>query len=374
MRRILPVVLLVVIAGAYLGYRRYLSHRPFEWAGTIEARAVTVGSRTGGRIKQVLVREGDHVQAGQPLVILEPADLEAQRAMAASQLEQMQAAYDKLLHGARPEEIAQANARATQANAALAQTRKGARGEEVAAAEARLAQAQALVDKAQLDADRAHRLLDSQAIPKAEADSADTALKTAKAQRDAQARIVDELRAGSREEEKAQAAARAQEAKAAADLVQAGARVEDLRAAQAQVLAAKARMDQLDVMIGELTIKAPANAIIESLDLRPGDILAPNAPAATLLEADQLYLRIYVPETQLGHIHVGDQVPVSVDSYDRTFKATVEHINAKGEYSPRNLQTADERANQVFAVRLDLIEGKDQLRAGMAASVKVPRD
>jgi HlyD family secretion protein len=374
MRRILPVVLLVVIGAAYFGYKRYLAHRPFEWAGTIEARAVTVGSRAGGRIKQVLVHEGDRVQAGQPLVVLEPGDLEAQRAMAAAQLDQAQAAYDKLQAGARPEEIAQANARATQASAALAETRKGARTEEIAAAEARLAQAQAQVDKAQLDADRAHKLVASQAIAKAEADAADTALKTAKAQRDAQAHVVDELRSGARPEEKAQAAARAQEAKAASQLVQAGARVEDLRAGQAMVAAAKARVEQLEVLIGELTIKAPAASVVESLDLRPGDILAPNAPAATLLEADQLYLRIYVPETQLGHIHVGDQIPVSVDSFDRTFKATVEHINSKGEYSPRNLQTADERANQVFAVRVNLIEGKDQLRAGMAATVKVPRE
>jgi multidrug resistance efflux pump len=374
MRRIVPVVLLVVIAAAYFGYKRYLAHRPFEWAGTIEARDVTVGSRAGGRIKQVLVREGDRVQAGQPLVVLEPGDLEAQRAMAAAQLDQAQATYDKLQAGARPEEIAQANARATQASAALAETRKGARTEEIAAAEARLAQAQAQLDNAQLEADRGHKLLASQAIAKAEADQLDTALKSAKAQRDAQAKVVDELKAGSRVEEKAQAAARVTEAKAAAQLVQAGARVEDLRAGQALVAAAKARVEQLDVLINELTIKAPAASVVESLDLRPGDILAPNAPAATLLEADQLYLRIYVPETQLGHIHVGDQIPVSVDSFDRTFKATVEHINNKGEYSPRNLQTADERANQVFAVRVNLIEGKDQLRAGMAATVKVPRD
>jgi HlyD family secretion protein len=367
MRRFLPLLLLAVIGAAYFGYTRYLSHRPFEWAGTVEVRDVKVGSRTGGRIKQVLVREGDKVAAGQPLVLLEPGDLEAQRAMAAAQLEQAQAALEKLQHGARPEEIAQANARAAQANAALAQTKKGSRSEEIGAAEDRLAQAQAQVDKAQLDADRAHQLLASQAIAKSEADAADTALRSAKAQRDAQAHITDELKAGARAEEKAQAAARATEASAAAQLVQAGARVEDLRAAQAQVEAAKARVDQLDVLIGELTIKSPAAATVEALDLRPGDLLAPNAPAATLLETDQMFLRIYVPETQLGHVHVGDVVPVKVDSFDRTFKATVEHINQKGEYSPRNLQTADERANQVFAVRIELI-------AGMAATVKVPRD
>lgn len=374
MRRLIPVVLLVLIGAAYFAYRRYLAHRPFEWAGTVETRAVTVASRTGGRVKQVLVREGDQVQPNQPLVVLEAGDLEAQRTIAQAQLEQAKAALDKLEKGARPEEIAQAKARAAQANAALEQTQRGTRREEVAAAQARLASAQAAVDKAQLDADRARRLVAAEAIPKAEGDAADTALRTAKAQRDAQKEIVEQLRTGARVEEKEQAAARAREAQAAANLVIAGPRVEDLRAAAAQVEVAQGRLDQLAVMIDELTIRAPAAARIESLELRPGDVLAPNAPAATLLEADQLYVRIYVPETQIGHIKVGEIVPIAVDSFpDRTFKAKVEHINERGEYLPRNLQSADERADQVFAVRVGILEGKDELRAGMAAIARVPK-
>src|SRR6185503_6652043 len=97
----------------------------------------------------------------------------------------------------------------------------------------------------------------SEAVPKAEADAADTALRTAKAQRDAQQKMLDQLRAGARVEEKAQAAARAQEAQAAANLVIAGPRVEDMRAAAAQVTAAQARVEQLDIMIEELTVRAP---------------------------------------------------------------------------------------------------------------------
>src|SRR5262249_47789437 len=157
----------------------------------------------------------------------------------------------------------------------------------------------------QLDLDRARRLLATQAIAKAEEDTAETNLKSAKAQRDALQKVLDELKHGSRVEEKEQAAARAKEADAAAKLVIAGARVEDLRAADAQVQAAKARIEQLDVMIGELQIKSPAPARVESLDLRPGDILAPNAPAATLLEEGQLFVRIYVPETEIGRVKVG---------------------------------------------------------------------
>ena len=85
-------------------------------------------------------------------------------------------------------------------------------------------------------------------------------------------------------------------------------------------------------------------------------------------------MRIYVPETHLGHIQPGLKVPVTVDSFpDKAFVGIVEHINSVGEYSPRNLQTADERADQVFAARVGLRDGKDQLRAGMAAFIKVPK-
>ncbi|MCX5746860.1 MAG: hypothetical protein NT062_30685, partial [Proteobacteria bacterium] len=138
MKRLIPLLLLVVIAGAYIGYRRWLSTRPFEWAGTIEVRAVTVGSRVGGRVKKVLVAEGERVAASAPLVELEHGDLDAQRTIAAAQVDQAKAALDKLTKGARPEEIAQAEARQSQATAALDATRRGSRPEEIAAAAARV--------------------------------------------------------------------------------------------------------------------------------------------------------------------------------------------------------------------------------------------
>ena len=92
------------------------------------------------------------------------------------------------------------------------------------------------------------------------------------------------------------------------------------------------------------------------------------------VESDQLFVRIYIPETQLGHIKVGQEVPVAVDSFaGRTFRGHVEKINDVGEFSPRNLQTADERADQVFATRIGVRGGKEDLRAGMAAIIQVPK-
>jgi HlyD family secretion protein len=373
-RRFIPLVIAAAIAAGYGGYNLYQRTRPYEWSGTVEARTITVGSRTGGRVKEVLVREGDKVTAGQPLVVLEMGDLSAQRLMAAGALEEAQATLDKTVKGARPEEIEAAKARAATAGSALEESKAGARSEEIAGANARLVQAQVAADKAQIDADRAHKLVASQAISQAEADNYDAALKGAIAQRDSLQQALDQLKNGVRSEEISQARTRAIEAQASMKLVEAGSRIEDIKAAQGAVDAAKGRLDSMDVMIQELTIVSPNAARVEALDLRPGDILAPSAAAATLLEDDQLYVRIYVPETRIGMMHIGAEVPISVDSFPgRTFKGVVEHINTVGEYSPRNLQTADERADQVFATRVGVRQGIDELRAGMAAFITVPK-
>lgn len=374
-RRIpIPVILLVLIAGAYGSYRYYLSRQPFEWSGTVEARVVYLGSRIGGRIKEVKVKEGDEVTAGQELIVLEPGDLPAQRLAALGLLEQMQANLQKLEAGARPEELDQARANALTAGAALQEARAGARQEQIVAARARLAQAQVAVDKGVLDQKRTRDLLATKAISQAEADNADSALNSATALRDAAKASLDELEHGTRKEDIAQASARAMQAQASSKLVQAGARVEDLRAAKGAVDGAQGRLDQIDASIKELSITASVAGRVESLDLRPGTIIAPASTAATIIEKGQLYVRIYVPETQLGRIHIGDNVPISVDSFaKRTFNGKVEHINSVGEYTPRNLQTADERANQVFATRVGIVEGETELRAGMAAFIRVPK-
>jgi len=368
------LVLAGVLALSYGGYRLYLERKPYEWSGTVEARTITVGSRAGGRVKEVLVREGDRVVAGQPLITLEAGDFPAQLAQAQAQLTEWQANLEKLQHGARPEEVAEARARALTAKAALDQAVAGSRPEEVAQAEARLAVQAIAVEKAQRDADRTHQLAQTGAVSQAEVDNADTELKGAIALRDALKHQLDELKNGSRRTEVAQAAAREMEQSASAKLVAAGTRAEDLKAAQAEVDGAQGRVDQIKNMIDELTIKSPLPSRVEALDLRPGDILGANAPAAVLLEEKELYVRIYVPETLLGKIQIGQNVPISVDSFPKqTFQGVVEHINAVGEYSPRNLQTADERADQVFATRVGLRSGFEQLRAGMAAFIQVPK-
>jgi HlyD family secretion protein len=373
-RFVVPVLL---VAGVlWYGWHRWrLAHAPFQWSGTVETRTISLGSRAGGRVHQVMVKEGDRVARGDAVVVLEPGDWPSQLQQAEAQRAIAEATLDKLKAGARPEEIAAAKARADSAQAMLQETTAGARSEEVATAQARLDAQQVAVDKASKDAERLHKLAGAGAAVPADVDNADLAVKAALAQRDALAHQLDELKHGSRREQVAQATARAAEQRASAQLVTAGSRVEDIRVAEAQVKAAQGKVDQIKTMVDELTIRAPAAARIEALDLRPGDLLAPSATAVTLVEDDQLYVRIYVPETELGHIRVGMTVQIRVDSFPKeTFPGVVQHINSVGEYSPRNLQTSDERADQMFATRIGLGERADRLRAGMAATIEVPRD
>lgn len=374
LRRVIPAAGAAILILGFLGYRWYASRQPYEWSGTVEARTISVGSRAGGRIKEIFVHEGDRVEPGQPLLALEPGDWMAQKLAAEGQLRQAKANLDKLLHGARPEEIDEAWARYRTAAAALAQARAGSRREQIAAAKARLNAAQVTVDKAQLDATRTQTLFSDGAASRADLDNAEAQLKSAIAQREAQKEVLEELKNGTRREELEQAQAKAREAAASAALVKTGARIEDIEAAQGQVDGAQGKLDQILAMIDELTIRAPRAARVETLDLRPGDLLAPNATAAKLVEDDQLYVRIYVPETLIGQIRVGQEVPIFVDSFPKkAFQGVVERINSVGEYSPRNLQTADERADQVFGTRIGIRTGRDHLRAGMAAFIRVPR-
>jgi len=371
--KVLPILLTAGLL-SYGGYRLYLERKPYEWSGTVEARTISVGSRVGGRIAKVLVREGDVLAPGQALLELEPGDLPAQLLQANAQQMSAQAVLDKLRKGARPEELEQARACSLTARAALQQAVAGARPEQVQAAEARLAAQEIAVQKAKADAAREHQLDESGAAARADLENADLAVGQATAQRDALKNQLDELKNGSRLEEVAQARAREMEQVASMKLVAAGTRAEDLRVAEAAVESARGKVQQIQTMLDELSVRAPLRARVEALDLRPGDILAPNATAAVLLEEKELYVRIYVPETLLGRLRVGQAVPISVDSFPgRAFRGVVKHINDVGEYSPRNLQTADERADQVFATRVELEEGFDQLRAGMAAFIRVPK-
>jgi RND family efflux transporter MFP subunit len=143
----------------------------------------------------------------------------------------------------------------------------------------------------------------------------------------------------------------------------------ELKNATAQKDLRQHELEQIVDQIGELKIAAPVDGVVEAVDLRPGDIIAPNAPVLSVFDTSQLWVRAYVPENHLD-IKVGQKVPVMLDSFPgRKFQAHISFIARQGEFTPDNIQTPDERSKQVFRIKVTLDEGLDVLRPGMAADV-----
>jgi HlyD family secretion protein len=148
-----------------------------------------------------------------------------------------------------------------------------------------------------------------------------------------------------------------------------------LEAAQMKINQARAQLADIDAQLKEMQVLAPGESILEVLNVKVGDILVPpfNQEVATLLLPQHLWVRVYVPEPWLGLIKIGDQVRVRVDSFPgKDFPGVIEQVNRQAEFTPRNVQTVEDRIRQVFGVKIRLPSNDDRLRAGMAADVYFP--
>ncbi|HME87624.1 MAG TPA: efflux RND transporter periplasmic adaptor subunit [Chthoniobacterales bacterium] len=146
-----------------------------------------------------------------------------------------------------------------------------------------------------------------------------------------------------------------------------------LEAAQMKVIQARAQLADIEAQLKEMQVVAPAESILEVLSVKAGDVLPPNGQVATVLLPQHLWVRVYVPEPWLGKIKLGEQVRVRVDSFPgKDFPGEVEQINRQAEFTPRNVQTVEDRIKQVFGVKIRLPNNDDHLRAGMAADVYFP--
>jgi HlyD family secretion protein len=150
-----------------------------------------------------------------------------------------------------------------------------------------------------------------------------------------------------------------------------GNRPQEIEAARGAVAEAERHLEYLRRQREETVVKAPAAGVVQSFNLRPGDLVAPNAPVATLLEPDQLWVRVFVPETKLGLVRVGQRADLTVDTFPkRTFPGKVVEISPRAQYTPRNIQTLDQRSDQVFGVKVN-VEPAPELKPGMAALVRL---
>lgn len=361
------VVVTLVLVG--LLYGSQLFDEPLKVSGHIEADEIRVGSRVGGRVAAVFIQEGQRVQAGTPLVELEPYDLNERLAQASAEREARRATYEKLKAGFREEEKAEARAELKQLEAQLQELQRGPREQEIKTGRARLRLAQSELELAQQQLSRARELFARNASSQDDLDSAITRESVAQENVHVRDLELDLLLEGTRQEEIDAAQAMYEKAKQQLLLRETGYRAEEIAEAKAALEAAEAAVAVIADQEAELKVVSPLNGTIEALDLQPGDLVSPNAPVISIMDTDNLWVRAYVPENSLW-ISVGQEVSVTVDSYDdRTFKGHISFIARQAEFTPGNVQTPEERSKQVFRIKVTLDDGIDVLRPGMAADV-----
>ncbi len=355
MKRGLVLALLMLAALAW-AYQAYFTRAPGGLAayGTLEARNIEVGSKVGGRVIALGTHEGEQVTAGQLLVTLDDDQLAPAVALAEAELAAARAELAKREHGSRSEDIAEARAAADDKAG-------GFRADEIAQARAEHARLQADALNADRRASRSRDLLTRGMIAQQAHDDAQTAAVAAHAAVRAAGHAL------------AATEGRYQAARAVTERAVTGYRNEDIDAARAAVAQAEAQLALARAQLAEREVRAPRAATVEVFDLRPGDLLAPNAPVARLLEIDELYVMVYVPEPRLGEVQLGQTAEIRVDAFPaRVFHGRVEQIRQRAEFLPRNVQTREERVHQVIGVKLRVEDAQAELRAGIAVEVRFP--
>ncbi len=341
-----------------------------DYSGTVETREIQIGSKVGGRVIDVGVEEGQAVKAGTVVVRFECDELKAQRAQAGAALEEARADLERMVRGNRPEEIEQAEATAQASEAAYESARNGPRRQEIEQARADFAAATADAGNAEVFYKRMEKLAATDTISRQQFDDARDK-RDAAAQRGESARQrLALLEAGTRPEDVNGAQARYKQAKAAAVLARKGFRKEDVAAARARLAEADGHVAELDARLREAELKAPADAVAEVVSVRPGDLVAAGRIVITMLETSQLWVKVYVPETDLARVHVGQKATVKVDSFGgRAFQGHVGQIASQAEFLPRNVQTKSDREHEVFGVKVFVDNAEQVLKSGMSAMV-----
>ncbi|MGA7651145.1 MAG: HlyD family efflux transporter periplasmic adaptor subunit, partial [Terracidiphilus sp.] len=309
--------------------------------------------------------------AGTVLVRFECDALKASRAQAAASVVEARANLERMQRGNRPEEIAQATAQAAAARAALDEARNGPRPQELDQATADYAAAQADAVDADSFYGRMEKLIQTDTISRQQFDDARDKRDAARQRAESARQHLALLQAGTRPEDMRAAEDRYRQAEAARVLSVKGSRREDIEAAQGRLGQAEAQVTQLDADVREAELTAPADAVVEVVSVRPGDLVPAGRIVLSMLEASQLWVRIYVPETDLARVRLGQSAAVRVDSLGRSFIGSVQQIASQAEFLPRNVQTRDDREHEVFGVKVRVDNAQNVLKSGMSAVVRL---
>ena len=318
---IIPILLAAALTGWIIFGRNDDDTNQISASGTIESTEADLGFQAGGRVSEVTVKEGDAVGAGSVLARLDHAELVARRNAAVAQAEAARALLAELERGARPEETRQMQS-------------------SVAAAQRRMQESENVLA-------RTRRLYEGGAMSREALDHAETAHTVARAQY--------------------------QQAREQLTLVDAGPRIERIDAQRAVVRQAEAAIAQVQATIDNAAIRAPFAGVVTVRHREPGESVSAGAPVLTVMNTNDRWVRIYVREDEVGRVSIGQPATITSDSHQgKTFRGRVTFISNEAEFTPRNVQTAEERVKLVYAVKIAIVgDSALQLKPGVPADVVI---
>lgn len=387
--RLIPVGLLLV--GVAFGVRSWLfspEETAIELSGRIEGYETDLGAKVGGRVESVTVREGDRVEAGEAIARLDAAEVQAQleaaqasRAAAEQQVTQAQSQI-----GVIESQIQEAQLTLQQSEGDTVGRVNQAEAQ-VAGAEAQLAQARAQAQQAEaelrlarLERDRFQTLASEGAVPQQQFDEVQTRFETAQetvaARQAAVAAAERQVRAaqgGLTQAETSQLnpdIRTAQITRLQRQLEQANAQ---LAAAQAEVERAIANESEVAARLDNLEILSPIDGVVVSRMVEPGEVISAGTTIVTVVNLDEVYLRGYIPEGDVGNIRVGQPAQVFLDSApNEPLDATVIAIDTEASFTPENIYFEDDRVTQAFGLRIGIENPDGFAKPGMPADAEIP--
>jgi len=322
MKRLIPIAILLAaaVAAAIYFYPRLAQKsapsNELTLSGNIEAHESLVGFKVQGTIVDLPVQEGQQVEEGALLARLEDADFK------------------------QKVRIDQATVAVRQSNLAL--TLAGTREQEIRASQQAMIDAQADLDEKKLDNDRAQQLFSKDEIAAQDRDLAATALKRAEANFHAAQQRYNEAVEGSRKE--------------------------DIAIARANLAQANANLGLSRIDESYTTLRAPSAGVIAVREAELGEVVAPGSPVVTLDDLDQLWLRAYVAEPDLGRIRWGQDATITTDSFPgKQYRGRISFISPDAEFTPKSVQTYAERVTLVYRIKIDIDNPNHELKPGMPA-------
>ena len=390
MKKRLPLLIVVVLIAAGIGVYMWRTgqfagpRNSIQVSGNLELTLVDISFKTAGRMIELNVREGDTVKKGQVIARLDAAQLDQQKMRDVAAIASAQSAYDQLgttiefQQATIDSDISTRRAEVAQAQAHLDELNAGSRTEEIQQSDSSVTEARAQVDLARAEWDRAQTLYKDQDISTSQYDQARTKFSAANAvlaQAQQRAAMVKE---GPRKEEIAGARAQLARAQAAVGTAQAN-RIE-LRRKQEELVARRAEIDRARAQVGitgaqlnDTTITSPIDGVVLVKSAEPGEVIAAGTTIVRIGDVDHPWLRAYVGETDLGRVKLGTKVKLTTDSYPgKIYNGTVSFIASEAEFTPKQIQTKEERVKLVYRIKVDVDNANHELKNNMPVDAEIP--